>query len=213
MSTPPQSFMRRIVTRPTAMLLALTMTLVAALLIGSQTTSTAAGTGDTAARSAVAKTVNGKMTSKIVGHTSDGRKVVGTFTPLKFVKKNGQSQVKGVVDGAIKNADGTRETFTALRTIDVKKINGQLINGRNGVSAAAACNILHLVLGPLDLNLLGLVVHLNQVVLDITAVPGAGNLLGNLLCAITGLLDPQATAARQLAPALNAILALVPRTG
>ena len=31
--------------------------------------------------------------------------------------------------------------------------------------------------------------HLNQVVLDITAVPGAGNLLGNLLCAIAGLLD------------------------
>jgi hypothetical protein len=44
-------------------------------------------------------------------------------------------------------------------------------------------------LGPLDLNLLGLMVHLNQVVLDITAVPGAGNLLGNLLCAVAGLLD------------------------
>ena len=43
--------------------------------------------------------------------------------------------------------------------------------------------VLHLVLGPLDLNLLGLVVHLNQVVLDITAQSGPGNLLGNLLCA------------------------------
>jgi hypothetical protein len=30
---------------------------------------------------------------------------------------------------------------------------------------------------------------LNQVVLDITAIPGPGNLLGNLLCAIAGLLD------------------------
>jgi len=45
------------------------------------------------------------------------------------------------------------------------------------------------VLGPLDLNLLGLEVHLNRVVLDIVAVPGAGNLLGNLLCAVAGLLD------------------------
>jgi hypothetical protein len=52
-----------------------------------------------------------------------------------------------------------------------------------------ACPVLHLELGPLDLNLLGLRVQLNQVVLDITAVPGPGNLLGNLLCAIAGLLN------------------------
>jgi hypothetical protein len=52
-----------------------------------------------------------------------------------------------------------------------------------------SCPILHLDLGPLDLNLLGLRVHLNEVVLDITAEPGPGNLLGNLLCAIAGLLD------------------------
>lgn len=51
------------------------------------------------------------------------------------------------------------------------------------------CPILHLELGPLDLNLLGLRVQLNQVVLDITAIPGPGNLLGNLLCAVAGLLD------------------------
>jgi hypothetical protein len=53
----------------------------------------------------------------------------------------------------------------------------------------AACPILHLELGPLDLDLLGLRVQLNQVVLDVTAVPGPGNLLGNLLCAVAGLLD------------------------
>ena len=49
--------------------------------------------------------------------------------------------------------------------------------------------MLNLVLGPLDLNLLGLEVHLKQVVLDIVAQSGAGNLLGNLLCAVAGLLD------------------------
>ena len=42
---------------------------------------------------------------------------------------------------------------------------------------------------PLDLDLLGLQVHLDRVVLDIVAQTGAGNLLGNLLCAVTGLLD------------------------
>lgn len=57
------------------------------------------------------------------------------------------------------------------------------------LAANQACTILDLTLGPLDLNLLGLRIQLNQVELDITAVPGAGNLLGNLLCAIAGLLD------------------------
>jgi hypothetical protein len=51
------------------------------------------------------------------------------------------------------------------------------------------CEILNLVLGPLHLDLLGLVIDLNQVVLNITAVQGAGNLLGNLLCAVVGILD------------------------
>jgi hypothetical protein len=76
-----------------------------------------------------------------------------------------------------------------------------------------ACEILNLVLGPIRLDLLGLVVRTNQINVRIDAVPGPGNLLGNLLCAITGILDPQATSARDLASALNAILALVPRTG
>jgi hypothetical protein len=57
------------------------------------------------------------------------------------------------------------------------------------LAADQACTILDLTLGPINLDLLGLVIDLNQVELDITAVPGAGNLLGNLLCAIAGLLD------------------------
>jgi hypothetical protein len=76
------------------------------------------------------------------------------------------------------------------------------------VTALATCDILHLVLGPLDLNLLGLVVHLDQVVLDITAETGAGNLLGNLLCAITGLLDGGGALANLVA-LLNTLLALL----
>ena len=48
-------------------------------------------------------------------------------------------------------------------------------------------------LGPLNLNLLGLNVTLNQVVLDITAIPGAGNLLGNLLCSVSNLLNGTGT--------------------
>jgi len=57
------------------------------------------------------------------------------------------------------------------------------------LSVSGSCQILTLTLGPLHLDLLGLVVDLNQVTLTITAVPGAGNLLGNLLCAVANLLN------------------------
>jgi hypothetical protein len=50
------------------------------------------------------------------------------------------------------------------------------------------CQVLNLVLQPLNLNLLGLVVDLQAVNLDVAAVAGAGNLLGNLVCALAGLL-------------------------
>lgn len=56
-------------------------------------------------------------------------------------------------------------------------------------SESGVCDILYLTLGPLDLDLLGLTVELSNIELDLDAVPGAGNLLGNLLCAVTGLLD------------------------
>jgi len=58
-----------------------------------------------------------------------------------------------------------------------------------GLEANDACTILTLDLGPLDLDLLGLVVELSAIDLDITAERGPGNLLGNLLCAVTGIFD------------------------
>ena len=51
------------------------------------------------------------------------------------------------------------------------------------------CRILDLSIGTVNLDLLGLVVHLDPVHLNISAVQGSGNLLGNLLCTVTHLLD------------------------
>jgi hypothetical protein len=51
------------------------------------------------------------------------------------------------------------------------------------------CSILDLVLGPLHLDLLGLVVDLNQVHLTITGNP-AGGLLGRLLCGLANAPAP-----------------------
>ena len=58
-----------------------------------------------------------------------------------------------------------------------------------GLQATGTCQILDLTLQPIHLNLLGLVVDTNTIHLQITAQSGSGNLLGNLLCSVTHLLD------------------------
>lgn len=92
------------------------------------------------------------------------------------------------VIGGVLTASGTL-TGTVLN--GAGGVAGTITNQAIGIPAAvaASCQILSLTLGPLDVNLLGLMVHLNQVVLTITAVPGAGNLLGNLLCDVANLLN------------------------
>jgi hypothetical protein len=70
-------------------------------------------------------------------------------------------------------------------------------------------NILHLSLGPVDLNVLGLDVHLDNcnngpVTVDIGAQSGPGQLLGNLLNSVTHLLDGSANT-NALTNALNRV--------
>ena len=60
--------------------------------------------------------------------------------------------------------------------------------GVAGLQAQATCEILDLVLGPLDLRLLGLRLQINRIHIRLTATQGAG-LLGDLLCAIANLLN------------------------
>ena len=84
----------------------------------------------------------------------------------------------------------------------------QAFQGLEALQADGTCGVLNLVLGPLHLDLLGLVVDLNQVVLNITAEQGPGNLLGNLLCAVAGILDgPSPLGA--IAGLLNRILSIL----
>lgn len=121
----------------------------------------------------------------------------GTIDITGFVREGGQLFATGVLNGAITDANGV--------VTDVIDFAAQLPVDLGASGAGASCDILNLVLGPLSLDLLGLNVDLNQVVLDITAQTGSGKLLGNLLCAVTRLLDgPQPLGA--IANFLNRIL-------
>lgn len=188
------------------------LALVMALGLASVGAGAASAVSDTqSTRSVVGKSDLGKITSTVVGRTSEGGKVTGSFTPTRFVERGGALYAKGFLQGKITDTDGTVTKFSGIKKIPVKKINGQSTTDARSASRAAACDILNLVLGPLDLNILGLEIHLNRVVLDIVAVPGAGNLLGNLLCAVAGLLDgsPLAGLLGQLRTLLNQILGLL----
>ena len=169
---------------------------------------TSVGIGAASASAPSSRTVVGKSDPGRI--TSDGSKVTGTFTPTRFVQRDGALWAKGFLQGKIHHSNGTVTKFSGIKKMPVKKINGQsATDARTSTRAASACDILNLVLGPLDLNVLGLEIHLQRVVLDIVAVAGAGQLLGNLLCAVAGLLDgsPLAGLLGQLSTLLNQILA------
>jgi hypothetical protein len=127
-----------------------------------------------------------------VSGSGSGATFTGTFTLQKFVTSGGGVAAVGTMTGTLTDALGRVTTV-------VQNVKLPLTIG------AATCDILHLDIGPISLDLLGLQVNLSEIVLDITAQSGAGNLLGNLLCAVAGLLDQPGG----LVKVLNDILGII----
>lgn len=121
----------------------------------------------------------------ITGNIIGGGTFQGTLDVVSFANESGQLVANGLLTGSLTLLNGNKlDVVNEYVTVPVSS------TGNNPANAPAqACSILHLTLGPLDLNLLGLQVHLDRVVLDITAQGGPGNLLRNLLCAVAHLLD------------------------
>jgi hypothetical protein len=185
-----------------SLLVTLAMTAMMMLFTGGSPASSAthhgAGAGATSF-TRIAHNPQGFARSKFVGETAKGKSVTGYFTPISFSKKNGNLRARGLLTGVIHRGGGKNHTFSAIRTVRVQSMNGSVPGAARGATARqASCSILHLVLAPLNLNLLGLKVHLDRVVLDIVAQSGAGQLLGNLLCAVAHLLDSGGTLSQLL---------------
>lgn len=168
--------------------------------------STTAGSAAHTANAASATAAHGSGKTMLHGTTDDGRHFRGTFTPTSFDVVDGALMATGDVSGWLYGKGRPLPVATQTVTTQVLSANGTDLTGASAMSGAAdrssggaataafvptamSCPILNLVLGPLDLDVLGLQVHLDKVVLDIIAQSGAGNLLGNLLCAVAGLLD------------------------
>ena len=132
------------------------------------------------------------ITVPVVGTLPAGGTFTGSFTLSKFVATATGVDAIGTLTGTVTSATGVVGTIVKNITLPV-------------TIGEASCDILHLDLGPLHLNLLGLEVDLSRIVLDITAQTGAGKLLGNLLCAVAGLLDNPSGLAKVLNDILGAL--------
>jgi hypothetical protein len=116
------------------------------------------------------------ITSAVQGTATNGTTFVGSLSVTGFSVVNNTIAATGTLTGSVLNKAGNViGTVTQAVTVPLASING-------------TCTVLTLNLGPLDLTLLGLQVHLNQVVLTITANP-AGGVLGGLLCDLAGALN------------------------
>ena len=132
----------------------------------------AANAAPASSKAAVAQAQPAPTSVPVTGTLPDGTTFTGQLSNLTASVVNGALTLTGTITSP--QLPGGSDTFSAPI---------QNLVTPNG------CTILTLDLGPLHLDLLGLVIDLAPVNLDVTAVPGAGNLLGNLLCAIAGLLD------------------------
>jgi hypothetical protein len=121
------------------------------------------------------------------GLASDGTELNGTFQLRRFVERRGVLYAVGRLRGVL--GTGLVDQIVQLPVTGASNGTPEPEGLRQPVPTPGACDILTLNLGPLDLDLLGLRVALDEVNLLIEAIPGAGNLLGNLLCGIAGLLD------------------------
>src|SRR5215216_1028328 len=136
--------------------------------------------------------VEGKVYNKKTG------KVKGTFqgdivNPVVSFKNGNKYKglmISGTLDGTLTKASDPGNPIDVNKEFKTKAKASVPGPSSSGVSTQAVCNILTLNIGAIHLDLLGLVVDLSPIDLVIDAVSGPGNLLGNLLCAVAGLLDP-----------------------
>jgi hypothetical protein len=101
----------------------------------------------------------------------------------RFIKRNGRLYAVGTAVGRF-NPTGANPQFN-VNAVDRHAFVVRVKKLRQLTSAQRICPILDLTLGPLDLNLLGLLVHLDETHLVITA-DSNGGLLGSLLCSLSG---------------------------
>jgi hypothetical protein len=115
-------------------------------------------------------------------------------------------RIDGRLVGTATRADGAVTREISKRFNKAAELSSAA-NAGDVTTQQRRCQILFLDIRPIFVDLLGLQISLSRITLDITAVEGAGNLLGNLLCGLVSILDPREPLANaDLAQFLNQLL-------
>jgi hypothetical protein len=193
--------------------------------------------GGTVAAPAVAAPSGSAKASSLALHTiqvhgaaKNGKKFTGTYAIKGFIVRNKAVYAVGTLTGSLKGRHVSRSNV---------QLPAKLTRGDNTTTqtkstrqaAGGSCTILHLVLGPINLDLLGLNVTLGggtitpgspatePITLNLTGDPNGG-LLGSLLCGLDnaiggtggsgGILGTLSTELNQLASTLSGLVAMLP---
>lgn len=112
--------------------------------------------------------------------TASADKVGVKYTIKKFVRRGHSLVAYGTATAKYYQSSGAVRSSQPKRFVAAVAFRG----GRHLAAAQRICPVLDLTLAPLDLNLLGLMIHLDRVHLTITA-DSNGGVLGSLLCGLS----------------------------
>ena len=146
------------------------------------------------------------MTDIPLSAHEQGRNFKGTLDIVRFEEQDNAIVAIGTITGKVTGkGNGNKPVSVENVVIPVTLPDlSTTATSQAGVQAQATCDILDLVLGPIDLTLLGLRLQVNQIHIQLTG-DSTGGLLGSLLCP---LLDPLG-ALGDIVDALNQILAFL----
>jgi len=146
--------------------------------------SVAATVNASAAANATTVNATAGTSAAISAPTAAATKAKGSFelsyAIKQFFVRNGKLHVRGEAIAKVKTDSGTRVARKPFQTF----VRGKAAAMRTPASLLQQqqlCTVLALALGPIHLELLGLIVDTNQIIVLIRADP-TGGLLGDLLC-------------------------------
>jgi hypothetical protein len=130
---------------------------------------------------ALAATIKNQLTDLPVSGSNGKVHFEGTLDILKFKAVDNKVYAVGRLTGkATKDGGGSQKV--------AQRVTTRVFVTSSEIQTAAICQVLKLVLGPIDLNLLGLRLQTNRIVITLTA-NSRGGLLGSLLCGLAGGVD------------------------
>jgi hypothetical protein len=127
-----------------------------------------------AAGAAGGGTVSTIATVPVNGTTTGGGVFVGTMDVSSFAVQGGQLVAIGTVSGAVTDAAGN-----TIQIVDAEPLAAPIQQAQQ----VGDCTLVSFSIGPIDLNVLGIVlVHVEPIAVEV----GLGGLVGSLLCGLLG---------------------------